>query len=61
MPNTTMSRGMPCDMYKGYCDALGTCQAIDMDGPMRLLYFTFFTEEGKYDDRLQLLLIYVYY
>jgi len=46
MPNKTMSRGTPCNYYKGYCDALGTCQDIDMDGPMRLLYFTFFTEEG---------------
>eukprot|EP00111_Clytia_hemisphaerica_P009754 TCONS_00028602-protein len=47
MPNTTKSRGTPCDYYRGYCDALGDCQPIDMDGPMRLLYFTFFTEEGS--------------
>ena len=43
-----MSRGMPCNYYKGYCDALGFCQDIDMDGPMRLLYFTFFTSEGTF-------------
>lgn len=46
MPNTTMTRGTPCDYYKGYCDALGKCQGIDMDGPLRMLYYTFFTEEG---------------
>lgn len=48
MPNTTKSRGSPCNYYKGYCDALGTCVDIDKDGPLRLLYHTFFTEEGKY-------------
>ena len=46
MPNGTLSRGMPCNYYKGYCDSLGVCEDIDMDGPMRMLYTTFFTEEG---------------
>ena len=46
MPNKTMSRGKPCNYYQGYCDALAVCREIDMDGPMRMLYYTFFTEEG---------------
>ena len=38
MPNTTMSSGLPCDNYKGYCDTLGKCEPVDMDGPMKRLY-----------------------
>ena len=47
MPNKTQSRGKPCNYFQGYCDALAVCRDVDMDGPMRMLYFTFFTEEGK--------------
>ncbi|XP_065646645.1 disintegrin and metalloproteinase domain-containing protein 10 isoform X2 [Hydra vulgaris] len=46
MPNKTLSRGMPCNYYKGYCNSQAVCEDIDMDGPMRMLYATFFTEEG---------------
>lgn len=46
MPNATMSRGRPCNYYKGFCNSLGDCEDINMDGPLRLLYYTFFTEEG---------------
>lgn len=48
MPNATMSRGRPCNYYKGFCNSLGDCEDINMDGPLRLLYYTFFTEEGMY-------------
>lgn len=38
--------GNPCQSYNGYCDALGKCQMIDMDGPLKSLLKTFFTYEG---------------
>ena len=47
MPNMTLTRGTPCNYYKGYCNALGICEDIDMNGPLRMLYYTFFTEEGR--------------
>jgi len=35
--------GNPCHDYLGYCDALGDCQMIDMDGPFKTLLKTFFS------------------
>ena len=39
--------GNPCHDYLGYCDALGECQMIDMDGPFKTLIQTFFSYAGK--------------
>lgn len=41
-----MLPGNPCHDYLGYCDALGECQMIDMDGPFKTLLATFFSYEG---------------
>ena len=42
-----MLPGNPCHDYLGYCDALGECQMIDMDGPFKTLLKTFFSYNSK--------------
>ena len=43
MPNLTMSSGLPCNNYNGYCDTKGKCQTIDLESPMNRLYQNFTT------------------
>ncbi len=47
LTNKYVLPGNPCHNWAGYCDALGTCQMIDMDGPLKTILTTFFTYAGK--------------
>ena len=61
MPNNTMSRGKPCNSYRGYCDALGTCQVKTIPSMYFYCLLYYKKTKSKINSLLSLIFIWLFF